>query len=62
MPVSMLYMIHREQIRTMQMAEMRFVRAVTGCRMTERKLHQIITEASGLTDVNITIQEFVETS
>jgi hypothetical protein len=31
--------VHESQMRTMQMAEMHFVRAVTGCRMTDRKLH-----------------------
>jgi hypothetical protein len=38
-PVSVLYMNHGEQMRTMQMAEMHFVIAVTGRRMTDRKLH-----------------------
>ena len=61
MPVSVLYMNHGEQKGTMQMAEMRFIRAVTGCRMTDRKLHQIVTEALAITDINMTIEEFVET-
>jgi hypothetical protein len=46
----------KEQMRRMETAEMRSVRAVVGYRMTDGKRKEDITEELGIADINTTIE------